>query len=217
MLHLPRSFKNVCFCKNDECFTIVVLYLYSFRPFSDAGAFILFFDGYIGSEGPIRVHTCAEEEHLVVAVSSHDLVHCHWRVFVVSVGPDHQRSPSHRVDGVEHDRVIPHKGHYIVWELLCCLDVGCEGSARTLCKYREVLLPWYWIFTLFLWMIPRYNVSNKKHNDCWNVAVNKTTIWRENSPTRDNTGALVYLIHSFVFKLSGPMCPKHSIVSKYVR
>ena len=69
---------------------------------------------------------------MVVAVGSHDLVHGHRRVFVVRIGPDHKRSPPHWVDGVEHDRMVPYEGHHVVWELLCCLDVRCESSARTL-------------------------------------------------------------------------------------
>lgn len=75
---------------------------------------------------------------MVVPVGSHDLVHGHRRVFVVGVGPDHQRSPPHWVDGVEHDRMVPYEGHHVVWELLCCLDVGCEGSARTLEVQKKV-------------------------------------------------------------------------------
>lgn len=86
----------------------------------------------------IYIHTCAQEEHLVVAVSSHDLVHCHRCVFVVGVGPDHQRSPPHWVDGVEHDWMVPYECHHVVWELLRCLDVRCEGSTGTLERRKEV-------------------------------------------------------------------------------
>lgn len=81
--------------------------------------------------------TRAQEQHLVVAVGSRDLVHRHRRVSVVGVGPNYQRSPPYWVDRVEHDRMVPHKGHYLVWELFCCLDVRCESSAGTLRMQKE--------------------------------------------------------------------------------
>lgn len=87
---------------------------------------------------PVYFHTCAQEEHLVVPIGSHHLVHGHRCVFVVSVGPDHQGSPPHWVDGVEHDRMVPYEGHDVIWELLCCLDVRCEGSTRTLEEQKKV-------------------------------------------------------------------------------
>ncbi len=89
------------------------------------------------SELICSIRTCSEEQHLVVAVGSHDLVHGNWCVFVVGVGSNHQRSPAHRVDWVEHYWVVPHKGHHIIGELLCCMDVGCEGSTGTLEKQRK--------------------------------------------------------------------------------
>lgn len=79
-----------------------------------------------------RWRTCAKEEHLVVAVGGRHLVHRHRGVLVVGVGPDHQGASPHRVDGVEHDGVVPHEGHHVVRELLGGLDVRGEGSAGTL-------------------------------------------------------------------------------------
>lgn len=86
-----------------------------------------------------RTRTCAKEEHLVVAVSGHDLVHSHCRVFIISIRTNHQGSPPHRIDGVKHYRMVADKGHHIIWELLCCLNVRCEGSTRTLQKHRAGL------------------------------------------------------------------------------
>lgn len=80
--------------------------------------------------------TCAQEKHLVAAVSSQDLVHGHRGVSVAGVGANHQRPPSHWVDGVEHDRVVADKVHHVVWELLCCVQVRSESSTRTLKKDR---------------------------------------------------------------------------------
>lgn len=80
--------------------------------------------------------TCSQEEDLVVAISSNNLVNNHRCVFVLSVGADHQGSPSHRVDGVEHDWMVPHKVHHVVRELFGCVDVRRESSSRTLEKNK---------------------------------------------------------------------------------
>ena len=82
---------------------------------------------------------------MVVAVGGDDLVHRHRCVFVVGVGPNHQRSPPDWVDGVEHDRVVAHEGHHVVWELLRRLDVRREGSAGTLQKQKEKSVSDLWI------------------------------------------------------------------------
>lgn len=76
--------------------------------------------------------TCAQEQHLVAAVGGHHLVRRHRRVPVGGVGPHQQRSAPQRVDGVEHERVVPHEGHHVVGELLGGLDVRREGSAGAL-------------------------------------------------------------------------------------
>lgn len=79
-----------------------------------------------------RWHTCAQEENLVIAVSSRHLVHRHRSILVVGVGPDHKGAPPYWVDGVKHDGVVPHKGHHVVWELLSGLDFRGESSTWTL-------------------------------------------------------------------------------------
>lgn len=108
------------------------------------------------------MHTCAKEEHLVNAVGSHNLVHGHRCVFVVSVGTNHQGSPPHRVDGIEHDRMVSHKGHHVVGELLCCLNVRREGSTGALekqtgvcalCKKSFIHGPIIYILSIPIWKL----------------------------------------------------------------
>lgn len=79
-----------------------------------------------------NIRTRAKEEHLVVAVSGHDLVHGHRSVFVVGVGSHHEGPPPQGVYGVEHDGMVPDKSHHVVRELLGGLDVRREGSTGTL-------------------------------------------------------------------------------------
>ena len=62
--------------------------------------------------------TCSQKQHLVVAVSSDDLVHSDGRVLVVSVGAHHQGPSADWVDGIIHDWVISDERHHLVWELL---------------------------------------------------------------------------------------------------
>lgn len=80
----------------------------------------------------VQIRTCAQEKHLVVSVCSSDLIHGHRGVFIAGVAPNHQGSPSHRVNVVKHDWMVADKVHHIIRELFSCVDVGCEGSTGAL-------------------------------------------------------------------------------------
>lgn len=80
--------------------------------------------------------TCAQEQDLVVPVCGWDLIHRYRSVFVVGMRSHHKGFPSHRIDGVKHDRVIPHKRHYIIWKLFSALDVRGERTTRTLAEEK---------------------------------------------------------------------------------
>lgn len=76
--------------------------------------------------------TCAQEEHLVVPISSCHLVHCNRGELIVHVGPDHQGALVHRVYHIVHGGVVSHEVDNLVWVILCGFHVWGEGATRTL-------------------------------------------------------------------------------------
>lgn len=76
--------------------------------------------------------TCAQKEDLVVAIRSRDLVYSYGGVLVIGMRPYHQGLPADRVNGVKHDRMIPHECHNIIWKLFSTLNVGRERATGTL-------------------------------------------------------------------------------------
>lgn len=76
--------------------------------------------------------TCAQEEHLVVPISSSYLVHSNGGELVIHVGSDHQGALVHRVYSVVHGGVVSHEVDNLIRVILCGFHVGSESASRTL-------------------------------------------------------------------------------------
>ena len=76
--------------------------------------------------------TCSKKQDVISSICSIDSVNSYLCILVVSACPNDQWPPVDWVDGIKHQGVVPDKGHHVIWKLLGCPYVGCEGSSRTL-------------------------------------------------------------------------------------
>lgn len=87
--------------------------------------------------GVVSKLTCTQEEHLVVAVGSSDLVHSDGGELIVHIGPDHQGALVHWIHSVVHCGMVPHEVDDLVGVVFSGLHVGGKSSTRTLKKIYE--------------------------------------------------------------------------------